>query len=94
MYFPLEVNEQLATAMRAAAAFKIEVEKIIECVCVDECSTVSDEQNDYMKMGDNICDMMCTLGKSIGMMLTEMAIDEVRKANPRNNQNPESHVSE
>ena len=36
MYFTLEINEQLASAMRAAAEFKVEVEKIIECVCVDK----------------------------------------------------------
>lgn len=40
MYFSLEVNEQLANVMRAGAEFKIEVEKIIECVYVDENGTL------------------------------------------------------
>ena len=43
MYFPLEVNEQLANAMRAAAEFKVEVEKIIECICVDENGSIVDD---------------------------------------------------
>ena len=47
MYFPLEINEQLASAMRAAAEFKVEVEKIIECVCVDENGETVDDKNDY-----------------------------------------------
>lgn len=93
MYFTLEINEQLASAMRAAAEFKVEVEKIIECVCVDEGSTVSDEQNDYMKMSSDICDMIVRIGGTMGMMLSEIALDGVRKLNP-NHINIKSHVSE
>lgn len=93
MYFSLEINEQLASAMRAAAEFKVEVEKIIECVCVDEDGTVSDEQSDYMRMSSDICDMIVRIGSTMGVMLSEVALDEVRKLNP-NNLNPESHVSE
>lgn len=94
MYFTLEINEQLASAMRAAAEFKVEVEKIIECVCVDENSSMSEYKNDYENMSGDICDMMVAIGSSIGVMLTEIALDEVRKVNPRNNLNPESYVSE
>lgn len=95
MYFLLTVNEQLASAMRAAAEFKAEVEKIIECVCVDENSSVLDEQNDYMKMSSDICDMIVRIGGTMGVMLSEAALDEVRKVNPINNKfNTNDHVSE
>ena len=94
MYFPLEINEQLASAMRAAAEFKVEVEKIIECVCADEDGIVVDDKNDYEKMSDTICEMMVHIGRTMGYMITEIALDEVRKVNPRNNLNPENHVSE
>lgn len=91
MHFSLEINEQLASAMRAAAEFKVEVEKIIECVC--ENSSVSDEQNDYVQMSCDICDMIVRIGATMGVMLSEIALDEVRKLNPNNNLNPENHVS-
>lgn len=94
MYFTLEINEQLASAMRAAAEFKVEVEKIIECVCVDEDGTVADDKNDYEKMSDTICEMMIRIGHTMGNMITEIAFAEVRKLNPNNNLNPENHVSE
>lgn len=93
MYFPLEINEQLASAMRAAAEFKVEVEKIIECVCIDEDGITVDDKNDYENMSDDICEMMCKIGHTIGNTITEIALDEVRKVNPRNNLNPESYVS-
>ncbi len=94
MYFSLEINEQLASAMRAAAEFKVEVEKIIECVCVDENGETVDDKNDYEKMSDTICEMMMRIGHTMGNMITEIALDEVRKVNPRNNLNLKSHVSE
>lgn len=93
MYFQLEINEQLASAMRAATEFKVEVEKIIECVCVDEESSMSEDKEDYEKMASDICDMMVAIGRSIGVMLTDIALGEVRKVNPRNNLNLENHVS-
>lgn len=95
MYFTLTVNEQLANAMRAAAEFKVEVEKIIECVCVDEDGETVDDKVEYEKMSDSICDMMMRIGHTMGNMITEIALDEVRKLNPNNNRlNIESHVSE
>lgn len=93
MYFPLEINEQLANAMRAAAEFKVEVEKIIECVCIDEGGITVDDKNDYENMSDTICEMMLRIGRTMGNMITEIALDEVRKVNLRNNLNVESHVS-
>lgn len=88
MYFPLEINEQLASAMRAAAEFKVEVEKIIECVCSGE------ERIEYEKMSDDICAMIVNIGRTMGLMLSEIALDEVNKLNPNNNRlNPENHVS-
>lgn len=45
-------------------------------------------------MSDDICEMMCKIGHTIGNTITEIALDEVRKVNPRNNLNLESHVSE
>jgi hypothetical protein len=93
MYFPLEINEQLVSAMRAAAEFKVEVEKIIECVCVDEDGVTVDDKSDYSEMSDTICEMMLRIGRTIGNMITEIALDEVRKLNP-NHLKPESHVSE
>lgn len=35
MYFPLEVNEQLATAMRAAAEFKSHIDILLETIFKD-----------------------------------------------------------
>lgn len=84
MYFPLEVNEQLANAMRAAAEFKIEVEKIIECVCVDENGTVADDQDDFKEMSDAICEMIVRIGRTMGAMLSDIALNEVGKVNPSN----------
>ena len=82
MYFTLEINKQLACAMRAAAEFKVEVEKVIECVCTDEDSPISDEQDEYMAMSDSICDMIVQIGRSMGVLLSEIALDKVRKENP------------
>ena len=87
MYFPLEINEQLASAMRAAAEFKVEVEKIIECVCIDEDHITGDDKNDYENMSDTIYEMMLRIGRTMGNMITEIALDEVRKLNPNNSQN-------
>ena len=94
MYFPLEINEQLASAMRAAVEFKVEVEKIIESVGVDEKTPIADDKKEYEAISDDICEMMCKIGHTIGNTITEIALDEVRKVNPRNNLNLESHVSE
>ena len=94
MYFPLEINEQLASAMRAAVEFKVEVEKIIESVGVDEKTPIADDKKEYEAMSDDICEMMCKIGHTIGNTITEIALDEGRKVNPRNNLNLESHVSE
>ncbi|EXY65578.1 hypothetical protein [Bacteroides fragilis] len=85
MYFTLEIDEQLASAMRAAAEFKVEVEKIIESVGVDEETPIADDKKEYEEMSDDICEMMCKIGHTIGNMITEIALDEVRKVNPRNN---------
>ena len=87
MYFTLEINEQLANAMRAAAEFKVEVEKIIECVCD------STDRKEYEQMSDDICTMIVSIGRTMGMMLSEIALDEVNKLNP-NHLKPENHVSE
>lgn len=94
MYFPLTVNEQLANAMRAAAEFKVEVENIIERVCIDELA-LSDSKKEYEEMSDKICEMMCTIGSGIGSIITEASLNEVRRLNPNNNQpNTKDHVSE
>lgn len=95
MYFTLEINEQLASAMRAAAKFKAEVEKVIECVCIDENGSIVDDRKGYEKMSDDICLMMVDIGRSMGVTLTDIALDEVRKLNQNSNHiNTESHVSE
>lgn len=86
MYFPLEINEQLANAMRAAAGFKVEVEKIIESAGVDEETPIADDKTVYEAMSDDICEMMCKIGHTIGNMITEIALNEVRNVNPNNNQ--------
>lgn len=79
MYFPLEVNEQLANAMRAAAEFKIEVEKIIECVCVDKNGTVIDDRDEFAKMSDAIGNMIVRIGYTMGVMLSDIALNEAQK---------------
>ena len=45
-------------------------------------------------MSDTICEMMVRIGHTMGYMITETALDEVRKVNLRNNLNLENHVSE
>lgn len=87
MYFPLEINEQLASAMRAAAEFKVEVEKIIECVCVDEEGVTVDDKEAYQAMSDSICEMMMRIGRTMGNMITEIALNEVIKLSPNNIKN-------
>lgn len=87
MYFTLEINEQSANAMRAAAEFKVEVEKIIECVCVDEDGKTVDDKVEYKNMSDAIREMMIRIGHTMGNMITEIALDEVRKLNPNNTKN-------
>ena len=93
MYLTLEINEQFASAMRAAAEFKVEVEKIIEGQVIDEECPISTVRKEYEHMSDSICDMMILIGNTIGNMITEKALNEVRKVNLRNNLNIESHVS-
>ena len=94
MYFPLEINEQLANAMRAAAEFKVEVEKIIECVCIDKIA-LKDSKKEYEEMSDDICTMIVSIGRTMGLMLSEIVLNEVNKLNPCNNQpNTKDHVSE
>lgn len=45
-------------------------------------------------MSDTICEMMLRIGRTMGNMITEIALDEVIKLSPSKNQlNKESHVS-
>lgn len=81
MYFILNVNEQLASAMRAAAEFKVEVNKIIECVCVNEDGMSVDDRNEYEQMTDSITDMIVRIGHTMGNMIADKALDEVSKGN-------------
>jgi len=79
MYFPLEINCQLVNAMRAAAEFKVEVEKIIKVTC-NENEGISISQEDFKEMSQGICDMIVQIGNVMGAQLADVAIDEVRKA--------------
>lgn len=95
MYLQLEINENLANAMRAAAEFKVEVEKIIECGCFEKDGLIIDSKGDYEEMSSNISRMIYRIGDTIGTLLSEIALDEVRKVTPNNNQsNTKAHVSE
>ena len=38
-------------------------------------------------MSDTIYEMMLRIGRTMGNMITEIALDEVRKLNPKNSQN-------
>lgn len=68
MNFPLEVNEQLAKAIRTAVAFKIEVEKINGIASKKEI-VIAESSKKYEKMSDTICEMICTIGSDIGAII-------------------------
>jgi CTP synthase (UTP-ammonia lyase) len=45
-------------------------------------------------MSSDICDMIVRIGGTMGAMISSIALEEVRRVNPRNNHlNNESHVS-
>lgn len=77
MYFPLEVNEQLANAMRTAATFKVEVDGLLDTIFKN--MKMSKQKDDFEKMSDGITDMICTIGETIGSLIAEDTLIEINK---------------
>lgn len=83
MYFTLEINEQLANALRAAAELKAEIAKVIK----EEQSTSLNRLvlTDIIDIDDKIGDIMSRIGEFMGMLLVDKAFDEVNKISDNNN---------
>lgn len=80
MYFTLTVNEQLANAMRTAAEFKAEVEKVINGVCSEGGGPIGVQKEEYAQMSNTIGEMMLQIGGTIGLMMADTAFQEAGKA--------------
>ena len=80
MYFTLTVNEQLANAMRAAAEFKAEVEKVINGPCSEGGGPIEIQKAEYAQMSNTIGEMMIQIGGTIGLMMADTAFQEAGKA--------------
>ena len=90
MYFSLEINEQLANAMRAAAEAKAEIgifKKQEEArnekrVCLESVE----------ELGDILCDVMCRIASLTSSIISACTINECNKEimnrlNPESNEN-------
>ncbi len=91
MYFPLEINEQLANAMRAVAEAKAEIG-----IFKKQEETRSEKRvclESVEELGDILCDVICRIASLTSSVISACAIDECDKE-INNRLNPESHVSE
>lgn len=91
MYFPLEINEQLANAMRAAAEAKAEIgifKKQEEKNNITRADMASIDELDEI-----LCDVVCRIAGLTSSVMSACAIDESNKE-IMNRLNTESHVSE
>lgn len=80
MYLQLEINENLANAMRAAAEFKVEVEKVINGLCSEGGGPIEIQKAEYAQMSNTIGEMMLQIGGTIGLMMADTAFQEAGKA--------------
>ena len=91
MYFPLEINEQLASAMRAAAEAKTEIGVFMKSEEKNSTKRVSIES--INELDEILCDVVCRIASLTSSVMSTCAIDESDKE-IKNRLNPESHVSE
>lgn len=91
MYFSLEINEQLASAMRAAAEAKAEIGVFKKQEETKSEKRVSMES--INELDEILCDVVCRIASLFGCV---MADDAVRESNKEieNRLNPENYVSE
>jgi len=90
MYFSLEINEQLANAMRAAAEAKAEIG-----IFKKQEETRSEKRvclESVEELGDILCDVMCRIASLTSSVISACAIDECNKEimnrlNPESNEN-------
>lgn len=89
MYFPLEINEQLADMIRTATELYSQVNEHINSK-----GYKADEfpGNVLGDMSDKVCKMITDLGDVVGRDIINQAFDEEEKRST--NLNTESHVSE
>lgn len=91
MYFPLEINEQLAIAMRAAAEAKAEIGIFKK---LEEKNNLKRADMDSIDELDEIlCDVVCRIAGLCSSVISACAINESNKE-ITNRLNLESHVSE
>lgn len=91
MYFPLEINEQLANAMRAAAEAKAEIgifKKQEETYGEKRVDSKSVEELDEI-----LCDVINRIASLSGCVMADSVVCESDKE-IENRLNTESHVSE
>lgn len=91
MYFTLEINEQLANAMRAAAEVKAEIgifKKQEEAENIRRADIRSIDELDEI-----LCDVVCRIAGLSSSIISACVVDESDKE-IMNRLNPESHVSE
>lgn len=91
MYFPLEINEQLAEILRTATELSVQINAYIKN---DKEFNIEEFPSKVMAdASDNITKLMIDLGDVIGRDIISQAIDE-EENEIKNRLNPESHVSE
>ena len=89
MYFPLEINEQLADMIRTATDLYSQVNNYIQSKGHKYDMFPGNVLGD---MSDEVCKMITDLGDVVGRDIINQAFDEEEKTST--NLNPESHVSE
>jgi hypothetical protein len=91
MYFPLEINEQLANAMRATAEAKAEIGVFMKSEEKNSTKRVSMES--INELDEILCDVVCRIASLTSSVMSACAIDESDKE-IKNRLNLENHVSE
>lgn len=91
MYFTLEINEQLASAMRAAAEAKTEIGIFMKS---EEASSVKHvDLRSVNELDEILCDVVCRIAGLTSSVMSACAIDESDKE-IKNRLNLENYVSE
>ena len=90
MYFTLEVNEQLASAMRAAAETKAEIGVFMKSEETNSAKRV--DMRSVNELDEILCDVICRIANLSGCVMPDDVVSESNKE-IKNRLNPESHVS-
>lgn len=90
MYFSLEINEQLASAMRAAAEAKTEIGVFKKQEEVRSEKRINMES--INELDEILCDVICRIASLTSSIISACAIDESDKE-IKNRLNPENYVS-